>query len=334
MLEHARSGAALVAAALLAAVSLVPAPAAADGVKIIVGGAHWPGPPPGWRRLHPQGHTRGIVTDPRTRVILVPRPYYYAPSYVAPPSPRWVPGYWSYQWVPQVSTSYDGWRLEPRDEKAFGPNAKYYKHDIAEAKKLLAAAGHANGMEMPSTFPRGTEYGVNFHKEVEVRQGFNTEAGFRFQNNPIDYQTEFIPKYRDSSGNFEGISYRLGPPAPSADPVGQMHYWYHSKAGVSFFGFDAGGKGDSSGDPQVDTALTKAQQEFDLEKRKALIVDIVRYLGGKMYSIQGMGGSNVFGLAWPAVQNVNVWRGGAANNARIQNTYWWLDDTKPPLKKA
>ena len=106
MLEHARSGAALVAAALLAAVSLVPAPAAADGVKIIVGGAHWPGPPPGWRRLHPQGHTRGIVTDPRTRVILVPRPYYYAPSYVAPPSPRWVPGYWSYQWVPQVSTSY------------------------------------------------------------------------------------------------------------------------------------------------------------------------------------------------------------------------------------
>jgi ABC-type transport system substrate-binding protein len=239
-----------------------------------------------------------------------------------------------YSPFPSLASSYDGWRLEPRDEKSFGPNAKYYKHDLAEAKKLLAAAGFANGLELPSSFVRGTEYGIGFQKEVEVRQGFNTEAGIRFQNNPIDYQTEFIPKYRDSNGNFEGISYRSGPPPTSGDPVAQMHYWYHSKAGSSFFGFDAAGKGDGSGDPYVDSTLTKAQQEPDSEKRKTLITELVRYLGGKMYSVQGIGGSSNFDLAWPAVQNVSAYRGGSANNARVQNIYWWLDDTKPPLRKA
>ena len=33
-----------------------------------------------------------------------------------------------------------GWWLDPKG-KDFGPNAKYYKHDLAEAKKLMAAAG-------------------------------------------------------------------------------------------------------------------------------------------------------------------------------------------------
>jgi ABC-type transport system substrate-binding protein len=78
-------------------------------------------------------------------------------------------------WFSPISNSvheaYDGWRLDPRDAKAFGPNAKYFQHDIAEAKKLMAAAGLANGFEVTSTGPKGNEYGVNFAREMEVRQG-------------------------------------------------------------------------------------------------------------------------------------------------------------------
>ena len=36
--------------------------------------------------------------------------------------------------------TWKGWYLDPRD-KAFGPNAKFFKKDVAEAKKLMAAAG-------------------------------------------------------------------------------------------------------------------------------------------------------------------------------------------------
>ena len=236
-----------------------------------------------------------------------------------------------YSPFPAISESYDGWRLEPRDEKSFGPNAKYYKHDVAEAKKLLAAAGFPNGIDLVSTYLSGTQYGVDFQRQVEVRQGFNAEAGIRFTNNLVDYQTEFLPKYRDSSGNFEGISYRSGPPPASGDPVAQMHYWYHSKAGNSFMGFDVGGKGDFSGDPQVDQAIEKAQQEPDTERRRTLITDLVKYLGQKQYSLQGIAGSTSFDMAWPAVANYKYFRGGSANTQRVINTLSWIDSTKAPL---
>jgi ABC-type transport system substrate-binding protein len=239
-----------------------------------------------------------------------------------------------YSPFPSVDESYDGWRLEPRDPKSFGENAKYYAHDIAEAKKLLVAAGFANGLDVTSSFIGGTQYGVDFQKQVEVRQGMNSEIGIRFQNNIVDYQTEFIPRYRDSNGNFEGVSYRSGPPATSADPVAQMHYWYHSKAGASFFGFDANGRGDFSGDPYVDQTIEKAQREQDVEKRRGLVTEVVRYLGKKQYSIQGISGASTFQMAWPVIGNFRVYRGGAANTQRIFNTYWWIDDTKAPLKRA
>ncbi len=233
-----------------------------------------------------------------------------------------------------VAEAYDGWRLDPRDQKAFGPNAKYFQHNVAEAKKLLAAAGFANGFEVAASGPKGTEYGAGFPREVEVRQGMQSEIGIKFQSNLIDYQTEFIPKYRDVNGQFEGIAYRSGPPPTSSDAVGVLTFWYFSKAGTSFLGFDAANKGDGSGDPHVDSEIKKAQQEFDLSRRKSLTQELDRYLAQKMYVLQGLGGASGFSMAWPVVQNFEAYKGALQNSHRIANTQWWLDDTKAPLRRA
>ena len=40
-------------------------------------------------------------------------------------------------WNTACNVAWTGWWLDPKDSK-FGANAKYYEHNIEEAKKLLA----------------------------------------------------------------------------------------------------------------------------------------------------------------------------------------------------
>ena len=62
----------------------------------------------------------------------------------------------------------------------------------------------------------------------------------------------------------------------SNDPIDRMCQAYWSKSGVQFYGFDADGKGDASGDPYVDQTLVKGRMETDAEKRKALFKELKR----------------------------------------------------------
>ena len=52
----------------------------------------------------------------------------------------------------------DHW-LDPAKQKEFGPNAIYLSYNLAEAKKLVAAAGFANGFEFDFNFASGGQYG-------------------------------------------------------------------------------------------------------------------------------------------------------------------------------
>jgi peptide/nickel transport system substrate-binding protein len=70
-----------------------------------------------------------------------------------------------------------GWRIDPQDSKAFGENAKYLQHNVEEAKKLLAAAGYGNGLDVITSYIKGTELGADFQKTVEVRQNMLMEVG-------------------------------------------------------------------------------------------------------------------------------------------------------------
>ena len=57
-------------------------------------------------------------------------------------------------WSTSVQNNYfASWYLNPQG-KDFGPNAKYFKRDVAEAKKLVAAAGFPNGLEVVSNISR------------------------------------------------------------------------------------------------------------------------------------------------------------------------------------
>src|ERR1043166_2539605 len=84
---------------------------------------------------------------------------------------------------------YAGWAgayLDPTDEKEFGPNSKYLKPNVAESKKLLSAAGHADGFDFDFVYST-TQYGAEYLKSVEVLAGMFANAGLRAKQQPLAY---------------------------------------------------------------------------------------------------------------------------------------------------
>jgi ABC-type transport system substrate-binding protein len=212
------------------------------------------------------------------------------------------------------------WHLDPRS-KDFGPNAKYYEYNVAEAKKLLAAAGYPNGLEILSN------YQPNDSQQVQVLEDMSRAVGFRPHTNLIDYDTQYGPRFRDGRGKFEGWAYISS--STAEDAVTYFHWRFHS-TGQTFLGYDVNGRGDGSGDPFVDSTIEKARTEFDTQRRMALVHELQRYLAQKQYCVVNPGRSEGFSLAWPAVGNYNVYIGDHHGD----NYNWWLDETRAPVTRA
>jgi peptide/nickel transport system substrate-binding protein len=225
--------------------------------------------------------------------------------------------------------SWQGWWMDPVG-KDMGPNSQYFKFNLAEGKKLMAAAGYAGGFSTTSTVVAGTEYGTIYPKQYEAIEGMVGELGIKTAHNPVDYTKVFQFQYRDVFGQFEGLSYKLGPQAAAPEATGQLIYDYHSKKSTGWYGYDINGKGDGSGDPQVDGLLDKAEAEFDIDKRKQIVYEIQRVLGKPQYGVRWPGGSTGFLVAWPALANFNVYQ----TDPRGPSVREWIDETKAPLKKS
>jgi peptide/nickel transport system substrate-binding protein len=218
---------------------------------------------------------------------------------------------------------FEGWWLDPKG-KDFGPNGKFYQHNVAEAKKLLAAAGYTT-VELQSHIV-STGFGPDFLKLIEILEGFVAEASFKLTPHLTDYQTDYIPNYRDNSGRFSGVAYKSGPAPAAADAVARLEFDFHSKSSDHWYGYDAGGKGDFSGDPFVDQTIEKAKVEFDDKKRLEMVHALQRHLAKTQYAIRHPGGASGYDLVWPAVRNYGVFR--SDQPTRLRATTWWLDASK------
>jgi ABC-type transport system substrate-binding protein len=208
------------------------------------------------------------------------------------------------------------WYLDPKG-KDFGPNGKWYNFDIAEAKKLLAAAGFANGLDTEMTVTYG--YNAGILKKMEVIMalfGGGHNGPIRYKQNILDYATEWSPKIRFIKGQINGVALLQDVDTP--EPTLYMYSRFNSKGG--FF---------QGGDSTQDDTLRKAKGEFDEAKRKALIHEAQRYEGGQMHYPQSHGGASTFELNWPSVKGIKVWDG--VDNLEAA---YWLDQTKAPFKKA
>ncbi len=229
------------------------------------------------------------------------------------------------RWNTATACSAAGWWMDPQG-KDFGPNAKFFKHDIVEAKKLVAAAGFPNGIDAEAHHIITNDYGADFPKLVEVMLGMARDADIRLKSVPANFATDWQQKYRDVKGNFDGIAFASNP--QTGDPGDTLYTKYNSK-GSQFQGFDADGKSTFKGDPLLDDLTTKMRREFDQKKRYALAYEVQRYEAKNQYNPLFPGSVNALNLVWPAVENYGVYTGGL-----FLEYYLWINNLKPPLKRA
>lgn len=210
-----------------------------------------------------------------------------------------------------------GWKLDPRDS-TFGPNARYYMHDIEEAKQLLTAAGYPDGLDVISHTTPTLPGSPSFQETVEVRNQMAVEAGFRVETRIIDTPT--VPdNFLD--GSYEGWHYRSGRQG-AEDAVSWLEFRYSTTGGTGFLGFDVNGRGDGSGDPEVDAMIRRARGQLNSDERRETIFELERYLAEQMYTVNHPGLASNVQMAWPALKNFLAFNG----DRRGFVFDWWLDE--------
>jgi ABC-type transport system substrate-binding protein len=213
--------------------------------------------------------------------------------------------------------NYQGWVLDAK-AKDFGPNAKYFEYNVAEAKKLVAAAGYTGEPEMilPA---RQSVRNVAYYDGLEAIYGMTQESGvFKFKITYIaNYDADWVINYHNQAKQpFNGVTISLS--SLAQDPATYLYAYYNSKGQLR-----------QGTDSTLDDLTKRAQAEFDTNRRRQLVHDIQRYEGGKMF-FPRIGGARGFSVSWPAVRNREVYQGGTQRAL----TTLWLDQTKAPFKKS
>lgn len=201
--------------------------------------------------------------------------------------------------------------------KALGDAAKFFKFDIAEAKKLLSAAGHPNGLDVQATVS-SQSHGAG--KQSEITHEMMNAAGIRSQLRVADYQAEYLPKYRQSRGDFEGLSW-AGAAAPAPDLSMELLRVWHSRSDDTMSGWE------DAAQAKIDSRIESLGKELDAEKFKTAIHDFQREMAAHMGGVPYFYSAANYDLVWPWVQNWNVWRGSLIDTYTFRDRLW-IDQSK------
>jgi peptide/nickel transport system substrate-binding protein len=219
-------------------------------------------------------------------------------------------------WNTPLSGGWGPFWLDPKSSD-FGPHAANFKVNVAEAKKLLAAAGHPDGFETPFTFVGTADYGRDWGQRAEALMAMLAKGGIRCRANAIDYNAVWIPQYLRKQGDFDGLA--MYPNGSRGDPGQWLHVFYASTGANNQV---------AKNFPELDALIVKQRRELDRQKRIAVFHDIQRYFAEQMPSVPQGGGTEVPTLMWNGLHGPGeyvVWPGGIPGTESLP--FYWIEDS-------
>jgi len=187
------------------------------------------------------------------------------------------------------------WSLKVRDLPA--DIQQYYKYNLAEAKKLLEAAGATNlqiklayVVNGPSLFAPTPDY----KKHVETIGNMLNAAGIKTVLITNDYNKDFIDAGKGSrQGYFDKDTIMFVNLGSFSDADEWLFGYFHSKSTSNQ---------EHLSDPAYDALVDKQRTLVNEDERLKAVLDIQKYLADKLYAPSTVG-TYEWNLVLPRVQN-------------------------------
>jgi peptide/nickel transport system substrate-binding protein len=180
---------------------------------------------------------------------------------------------------PPVPAALKEWSI-PLDQ--LGEGARWYRYDLAEAKKLLAAAGYPSGFPASICF---TTYGSTvLIDQSQLLLKYLKDVGIEAKLDQKEYGAYISTCFY---GNFPSMAY--GPQTPFLEPDTFLYGQYYPGQPRNQSHIN---------DPQVADMLVRQRRTADPAKRREVIYEIQRYLARQQYYVQMPSG--VYIAVWDA----------------------------------
>ena len=178
-------------------------------------------------------------------------------------------------WNNIIPAGFTRFWLDPQG-KDIGDTGKYFKYNLAEAKKLMEAAGKGSGFEVKYQYVQN-RYGTPFDNIAEAQIGYLAGIGIKANVEVQDYSAKYITQ--TFAGNFQGIAFGYETPFPEGGSYPLRHFTdnplNHGKIK----------------DAELAKLATDQQAAPTEEKRKALFWEIQRKNAEKMYYVPSQAGA-------------------------------------------